>query len=182
MRNLIKKSIGLLMHKQTPLWLSVFVLAGSVAYSAYVADGARRVEVLKIQQTLRERYLAYKLVLDSLRIRDYPNKVTSYTEEERYQLSRYWSEIQFNEFLTLKKFGRGVLKSEWSGVYGVWAVNALEDYQVLREEFCYFLKTEQGTMGIYAQEFEDVIREEYSRSNPNKTINCESLLEIRKKN
>lgn len=169
-------------HPQVPIWVSAILVAISIAYSAHVQDGSRKVEVLKIQQNLRERYLAYKIILDSLQIKNYPQIVKSYSKEDRYQLSRYWGEIQFNEFLTIKKFGRGIIADEWSPVYGVWAVNALEDYPVLKEEFCYFLKTERGTMGAYSKEFEDTIRSEYLRSNPGKTIDCEILLQKRKSN
>ena len=162
--------------------MSVAVLALSVGYSAYVEDGARKVQVLQIQQVLRDRYLDYKPTLDKLQVEHYPGDKSSYTVQERYQLGRYWSEIQFNEFLVIKKFGRGVLEHEWKPVYGVWASNALEEFEVLREEFCHFIRNEKGFMGTYAKEFELAIRDAYESRNSNQVINCDALLRNRKDN
>ena len=162
--------------------MSVFVLAGSIGFSAYVENGSRKVQILQIQQELRDRYLNYKPILDSLDARNYPDIRKSYTTEERYQLSRYWSEIQFNEFMVIKKFGRGELEDEWAPVYGVWAANALEEFQVLREEFCFFIKNEKAYMGGYGDEFEEAIRQAFKDLKKNESINCDALLLSRSKN
>jgi hypothetical protein len=160
---------NVLFHSTTAVWVSVLVLALSNACSAYQSIASRQVAIVQIQQSLRDRFLLYKPVLDSLRIEDYPHKKTSYSENERYQVRRYWSEIVFNEYVTIKRFGSGILKDNWSEPYGKWVTAALK-YQVIREEYCIFLKNPEW-LGAFYNDFRKTIELDYKLSG-GKDLNC----------
>jgi hypothetical protein len=153
-----------LSHNLLPVWLSLLI----VAYSNYAS---RQVAIVQIQQKLRDRFLDYKPVLDSLGIEDYPGKISSYSEKERNQVRRYWSEIVFNEFITINRFGSGMLKNSWPETYGDWASGALTKYKVMREEYCIFLK-DRSYLGSFYSDFKETIESDFKKANNGKGLDC----------
>lgn len=164
MKNKISRLFRALSHNLLPVWLSLLM----VAYSNYAS---RQVAIVQIQQKLRDRFLDYKPVLDSLGIEDYPNKISAVSEKDRNQIRRYWSEIVFNEFITVNRFGSGILKDSWSEIYGSWASGALKDHKIMREEYCIFLK-ERSYLGEFYTDFKVTIETDYKKANNGKSLNC----------
>jgi len=164
MKNKCLYLFRVLSHNLVPVWISLLV----VAYSNYAS---RQVSIVQIQQKLRERFLDYKPVLDSFGIEDYPNKISAYSEKDRDQIRRYWSEIVFNEFITINRFGSGILKDSWPKIYGSWASGALTKYKIMREEYCIFLK-DRSYLGVFYTDFKVTIESDYKKANNGKSLNC----------
>ena len=172
-----------LLHAQTPVWLGLFFVAGSMYFSTIESKSSRKVAIAQIQQTLRERFLNYRSVQEALQIELYPSQIRSYSKRQREQIRRYWSEIVYNEFVTMWSFGGGVMRDNWSSPYGDWAANALKKYVVLREEYCAFIEDE-AYLGPYASEFKEKINTHYNLRYPNSAddLNCDALRNQRNQN
>jgi hypothetical protein len=166
-----------LLHAQTPVWVGLFFVAGSMYLSTIESKSSRQVAIAQIQQTLRERFLNYRPVQESLQIDLYPSQIRSYSKKQRYQIRRYWSEIVFNEFVTISSFGGGIMRDNWSSPYGDWAADALNSYAVLREEYCAFIEEDKAYLGPYAPEFKEKINTHYNLKYPNTAdgLNCDAL-------
>lgn len=138
---------------------------------------SRQVQIAQIQQVLRERYLNYRSQQDALQIGSYPNQIRSYSERQRDQFRRYWSEIVFTEFVTMTAFGNGIMKNSWATPYGDWAVDSLHNYEVLREEYCKFIRDERA-LGPFKEEFIAAIDSHYKKRYPENVhmLNCDALL------
>jgi len=172
-----------LLHAQTPVWIGLFFVAGSMYFSTIESKSSRQVAIAQIQQTLRERYLNYRPVQEALQIDFYPSKNYSYSRKQRDQIRRYWSEIVYNEFVTIWSFGGGIMRDNWSSPYGDWAADALNAYVVLREEYCAFIEDE-AYLGPYASEFKEKINSHYNLRYPNTAddLNCDALKNQRNQN
>ena len=172
-----------LFHAQTPVWIGLFLVAGSMYFSTIESISSRQVAIAQIQQTLRERYLNYHPLRDALQIDAYPSKIHSYSKKQRDQIRRYWSEIVFNEFVTMWSFGGGIMRDNWSKPYGDWAADALRNHVVLREEYCVFIEDE-SYLGPYGPEFKEKINSHYNLRYPNTAddLNCDALKNQRKQN
>ena len=172
-----------LLHAQTPVWIGLFFVAGSMYFSTIESKSSRQVAIAQIQTTLRERYLNYRPVQESLQIELYPSQIRSYSKKQRDQIRRYWSEIVYNEFVTMWSFGGGIMRDNWSSPYGDWAADALYTYPVLREEYCEIIK-DKAYLGPYASEFKERINAHYNQRYPNSTddLNCDALMIQRNQN